>query len=180
MAPGGRFVLQSRLPGPTDEGGDEVSQHITSTHLDFLDEAREAFMKNEILETYWDKDTFDLIALRFGMDRDCVLVYELGEEIANFVQQMNPAPKPRAEIRNFSYSMERKMKYDEEIFRDGLESEHHQDLTGYIFTRTEQLRKALIKHERDVNVISEFCSEIANYAMMISHKHGNLGGSNNE
>ncbi|UII58097.1 hypothetical protein LS684_20965 (plasmid) [Cytobacillus spongiae] len=178
MAPGKRFVLQSRLLGPTNEGGDEVSQHITSTHLDFLDEAIEAFMKNEILETYWDKGTFDLIAMRFGMDRDCVLIYELGEEIANFVQQMEPAPKPRAEIRRFSYSMERKMKYDEETFRESLESQHHQDLTGYILTRTEQLRKELIRHDKDKDIISEFCSEIANYSMVISQKHGKLGGSN--
>ncbi|TMU85511.1 hypothetical protein FGG79_09825 [Bacillus sp. BHET2] len=128
MAPGERFVLQSRLPGPTNEGGDEVSQHITSTHLDFLDEAREAFMKNEILETYWDKDTFDLIALRFGMDRDCVLVYELGEEIANFVQQMEPLPRPRKSVMEFAYDMEAQLKANDH--RPGWDREHHQDLTG--------------------------------------------------
>lgn len=63
-------------------------QHIKKMHLDFVQEAKEAFETNEKLETYRNEDD-SLIALRMGKDRDCVLVYELGECIANFVQQIN-------------------------------------------------------------------------------------------
>lgn len=60
---------------------------IRKEHLEFLEEAKEVFEQDPFLETWRNKDE-DLIALRMGMDRDCVLIYELGTEIANFVQQI--------------------------------------------------------------------------------------------
>lgn len=66
-----------------------MAQHITSRHLDFVNEAKEAFESNAKLHTYRDEEE-TLIALRYGEDRDCVLVYELGECVGNFVQQISP------------------------------------------------------------------------------------------
>jgi hypothetical protein len=66
-----------------------VSKQITKDHLAFVQEAKEVFENNSIIETYRNVDC-SLIALRYGSDRDCILVYELGDEIANFVQQLEP------------------------------------------------------------------------------------------
>lgn len=69
-----------------------MSQHITKYHLGFVDEAKEAFETNPKLHTYRN-DEETLIALRTGSDKDCILVYELGECIGNFVQQVFPDVK---------------------------------------------------------------------------------------
>lgn len=79
---------------------------ITDVHLAFMHEARDAFLNNNVLESYWNKDDFNLIALRVGADRDCILIYGLENEVANFVQQMKPSPNPRKEIMNFAHEME--------------------------------------------------------------------------
>ncbi|MEK5330280.1 hypothetical protein [Lysinibacillus sp. FSL W8-0992] len=64
---------------------------IYREHLDFMEEAKEAFEKNERLETYRNADN-TLIALRYGLDRDCIDVYELGEGIGFFANIMRKAP----------------------------------------------------------------------------------------
>lgn len=56
-----------------------------------MEEAKKAFDENYRLETYRNEsDT--LIALRYGMDRDCIKIYELGEEVGFFANIMNIAP----------------------------------------------------------------------------------------
>ncbi len=64
---------------------------IYREHLDFIEEAREAFEKNERLETYRNADD-TLIGLRYGVDRDCIQVYSLGEEVGFFANIMRKAP----------------------------------------------------------------------------------------
>lgn len=68
---------------------------INNEHLKFLEEAKQAFINDPILETYRNEDD-EYIALRVGLGRDCLLVFELGEEVANFVQQI---PMVRLEIK---------------------------------------------------------------------------------
>lgn len=65
---------------------------IYREHLDFMEEARQAFEIDERLETYRnDSDT--LIALRYGIDRDCIRIYKLGEEVGFFANIMLKAPE---------------------------------------------------------------------------------------
>lgn len=64
---------------------------ITKGHLAFMEEAKEEFERNPFQETYRD-ELGSYIALRIGMDRDCIMVYELGEYVTNFVQQLDPLP----------------------------------------------------------------------------------------
>lgn len=65
---------------------------IYREHLDFMEEAKQAFENNQRLDTYRnDGDT--LIALRYGMDRDCIRIYKLGEEIGFFANIMSKAPE---------------------------------------------------------------------------------------
>ena len=63
--------------------------HITKEHLEFLEECRREFENEPLFET-WRNEDETLIALRMGMDRDCIEVYELGERVANFTQQIEP------------------------------------------------------------------------------------------
>lgn len=62
---------------------------ITNKHLEFLDECRKVF-NNEILRTTHINEDGDLIALRYGADRDCIEMLELGQEIAFFAQILKP------------------------------------------------------------------------------------------
>lgn len=65
--------------------------HITKEHLAFMKEAKKSFENNPFQETYRDEHD-NYIALRMGMDRDCIMVYELGEYVTNFTQQLDPVP----------------------------------------------------------------------------------------
>jgi hypothetical protein len=51
-----------------------------------------AFEENERIETYRDTDD-QFIALRYGPDRDCLMVFELGEEVAFLHNIMSKARK---------------------------------------------------------------------------------------
>lgn len=64
---------------------------IKQWHLDFLEESKRAFEKDDRLETHRNEDD-TLIALRYGIDRDCIKVFELGEDIAFFANVMRKAP----------------------------------------------------------------------------------------
>ncbi|KJD42463.1 hypothetical protein [Paenibacillus terrae] len=66
-------------------------KQITPRHLTFLKEAAEAFEGNDRWETYTNKEE-DLIALRYGVDRDCIKVIELGDKVAFFVQVISASP----------------------------------------------------------------------------------------
>lgn len=60
---------------------------ITKEALEFVDEAKEAFRNNDDLTTYRnDKETF--IALRTGFREDGLMVYELGNPVGNFTEQL--------------------------------------------------------------------------------------------
>lgn len=65
---------------------------IYKEHLDFLVEAKQEFESNERLETYRNASE-SLIALRYGMDRDCIQIYKLGEEVGFFANIMPKAPE---------------------------------------------------------------------------------------
>ncbi|MBO1003147.1 hypothetical protein [Pseudogracilibacillus auburnensis] len=65
---------------------------IYREHLDFMEEAKNAFEANERLETCTNADG-TLIALRYGVDRDCIQIHELGEQIGFFANIMRKAPK---------------------------------------------------------------------------------------
>jgi hypothetical protein len=60
---------------------------ITKESLEFMQEAKEAFENNTDLTTYRD-DKEEFIALRSGMFDDCIMIYELGSQVGNFVQQL--------------------------------------------------------------------------------------------
>lgn len=64
---------------------------ITNRHLKFLEEAKDLFSNNPRASTHRDEDV-GLIALRYGLDRDCIWTFELGEEVAFFAQQIPPSP----------------------------------------------------------------------------------------
>jgi len=64
---------------------------INQRHLDFLQESREHFSKEITCHTY---NNGEFIALRRGLDRDCVQIFILGEEIGFFAQMMDKSKLP--------------------------------------------------------------------------------------
>ena len=64
-------------------------KQIRNEHLEFLEEAKLIFTENPFQESHRN-DVAELIALRYGMDRDCILILGLGEEVALFAQQIEP------------------------------------------------------------------------------------------
>lgn len=60
---------------------------ISKEALEFVNEAKESFISNEKMVTYTDKEK-GYIALRTGFREDCIMVYELGNEVGNFTQQL--------------------------------------------------------------------------------------------
>jgi hypothetical protein len=147
-----------------------MANQITKQHLSFVQEAKEAFEARPLYETYWNKDDFDLIALRIGGDRDCIMVYELGEEIANFVQQMDPKPMPRKVVREFAFDMESQLEANEH--KKGWHKEYHQFLSNELNKNLTALCLELRKVDKDKHEITIRCANIANYAMMIADNEG--------
>lgn len=142
---------------------------ITKRHLSFVQEAKEAFENNPDWYTY--RDAHDsLIALRYGANRDCVLVYELGEEIANFVQQMEPCQVPRKPVMEFAYDMEKQLKVND--FKGGWSNENHDYLRNQIGKNYAKLVEELCKEDKDKYEITIRCANIANFAMMIADNEG--------
>ena len=64
-------------------------RQINKVHLEFLEEAKVVFTENPFQESHRN-DEVELIALRYGLDRDCILILGLGEEVALFTQQIDP------------------------------------------------------------------------------------------
>lgn len=60
--------------------------------LVFLEEAKQALEENSRLETYTNKDETH-IALRYGLDRDCVKVFKLERSVLFANNVMKPAPR---------------------------------------------------------------------------------------
>jgi hypothetical protein len=146
-----------------------MTQHITKSHLDFVQEAKEAFEKNSLLETYRNNHDH-LIALRMGADRDCVLIYELGECIANFVQQMEPYPKPRKAVMEFAHDMEKQLRVNDH--KCGWDSASYEFLSERILANSYSLYSEFSKEVKDKKEIAIRSANIANYAMMIADNEG--------
>ncbi|MEK4149042.1 hypothetical protein NST02_18425 [Robertmurraya sp. FSL W8-0741] len=140
---------------------------ITKRHLDFVQEAKEAFEARPLLETYHGHD---LIALRMGVDRDCINVYELGDEIANFVQQMEPNPKPRKVVSEFAHDMDKQLKVNDH--KGGWNDEEHHFLSAQLAKNMFALNHELKKLNKDKHEITIRCANIANFAMMIADNEG--------
>ncbi|WP_100373102.1 hypothetical protein [Bacillus sp. FJAT-45037] len=148
-----------------------MSIQITKEHLDFMAQAVAEFTEFPLLETYFT-DSSPYIALRRGVDRDCIEIHEKGEVIANFVQQIEPKPNPSNEVKTFSLEMEKKF---ENIFgRFDWRKEHHQLYTSRLLSNVKSLREELIKLSgiRDREYITKRCAYIAVLAMMIEAKEG--------
>lgn len=145
---------------------------ITKQHLDFVQEAKEAFEDNPLFET-WRNDDDALIALRMGMDRDCVEVWELGNYIANFVQQMDPNlnPNPRRVVSEFAFDMEKQLKVNDHKGGWGIIAYDY--FTHKLENQVYELQKELKKPNKDKHEITIRCANIANYAMMIADNEGN-------
>ena len=60
---------------------------ITKEALDFVMEAKERFTQDEELTTYRNEEA-SYIALRGGFREDCMMIYELGNVVGNFVGQL--------------------------------------------------------------------------------------------
>jgi len=148
---------------------------IKLRHLEFLERAKREFNQNVLLETW--RDEGDLIALRHGADRDCIHIFELGEEVA-FFANMIPATggrelvetltkkhnlmkeEVRTSVVKFSYEMEKQLQANE-------------DKGGWSNCTEQFLRNNLEKNLRSLttcNSHSEYrrrCANIANFAMML-------------
>jgi len=141
--------------------------------LNFLEEAKSAFQETSGFHTYRNEGD-DLLALRTGMDRDCVMVYELGDCVGNFVNQLAPLPDPRHEVTDFSQVMEIRLKLNERKGHWG--NEHHEFLTREMVRNFNHLFEALGKEDKDKDEITKRCANVANFAMMIADNEGNIGG----
>lgn len=140
--------------------------------MSFLHEAKEAFEDNPLLETYRNEDD-TLIALRMGIDRDCVDVYEIDSHIANFVRQLDPARLPRGEVRMLSFEMERQLGINER--KGHWRREHWEFLKRELNRNCHTLAIQLMKEDHDKDEITKRCANIANFAMMIADNYGMLG-----
>lgn len=88
---------------------------ISKEALEFLNEAKEGFSKNSDLTTYRnEEETF--IALRTGMFDECIMVYELGCPVGNFIQQLDRQHKVLVD-----YDEVEKVKKMEEIIAVNIE-----------------------------------------------------------
>lgn len=65
--------------------------NIYQEDLDFLEEAKKGFNNDPRLETYRNREDTH-IALRYGVDRDCINIYKLGEEVLFANNIMNKGP----------------------------------------------------------------------------------------
>jgi hypothetical protein len=146
-----------------------MAVQITTDHLSFVVEAKKVFHEYPLMETYRNKEQ-TLIALRMGMDRDCIMVYELDEAVANFTSQLDPNPFPRTEVREFSFDMEKMLKVNDHKY--GWKNEHHEFLSRQIARNFSALTDELKKEDKDKHEITIRCANIANYAMMISDNEG--------
>lgn len=138
--------------------------HVTPEHLNFVEEAGKAFEQNARFETYINEEE-TLIALRYGEDRDCIVVYELGEGIANFTQQVDVKyPVIRKEVARFARNMEDQLRANEH--KGGWKDASEFWLLDQIKEK-ESILKNTFLHGTAKEVI-QISADIANYAMMIA------------
>ena len=136
-------------------------RQITPEHLAFVDEAARAFEANPRFETYFnDDDRF--IALRTGIDRDCIMVYELGNEVALFAQQVSVRyPAIRKEVYAFARTMEDQLRANEQ--KGGWENSSFDYLMHHLHRNAAKLRNCS-SHEE----FRRRCANIANFTMMLA------------
>lgn len=134
---------------------------ISKEHIKFAQSAALLFDGNIQAETLTSNDE-DLIALRYGMDRDCVAIYELGKPIANFVQHVSSKTRhPRESVEKFASEMEKQLAANE-----------HKG--GWNNAKSDWLRYELDKNRQKLDECEtdeEFfrrCANIANFAMMLA------------
>lgn len=82
---------------------------ITPEALEFLEEAKKGFDNIETI-TYISKDQ-DYIALRTGFSEDCLSIYELGNEVGLFTEQL---PKQQTVIVEYD-ELERYKKIEKKL-----------------------------------------------------------------
>lgn len=138
-------------------------------HLAFLEESKKVFEENPLRETHISKDD-ELIALRYGENRDCVYIYSLNCEVAFFAQQIKPNPKPRRSVMEFAHNMEKQLKVNDH--KVGWKNVSHEALREAVFLNFEKLCQELFKSNKDKYEITILCANIANYVMMISENEG--------
>lgn len=63
---------------------------ITKEQFDFVEEARDAFESYPAMETYRNEEE-TLLAFRYGLNRDCILVYQIDGTIGRFTQMLKPS-----------------------------------------------------------------------------------------
>lgn len=135
---------------------------INPEQLLFVTEAARVFQSDFRRETHIN-EAGTMIALRLGVDRDCVAVYELGDAVANFAQQVGySSPAPREVVASFAIRMEKQLAANDHK----MGWEHAE--SGFLLA---ELEKNLTKLTR-CNSHEEFrrrCANIANFAMMLAH-----------
>lgn len=152
-------------------------RQITPEHLTFMDEARGAFKENPLLTTYRNIDG-DLIALRYGADRDCINIFELGDQIAFFAQAL-PALNDEdfynsvgMSLGFISVNVREKLVDFAELMEEQLKRNEYKG--GWEQCTTQFLRNELEKNFRLLMRCSSHeeyrrrCANIANFAMMLS------------
>ncbi|MFB4258946.1 hypothetical protein ACE106_07270 [Shouchella clausii] len=142
---------------------------ITKEHLEFMNSSKKVFAANPQRETHRNEEG-TLIALRMGIDRDCINVYELGEEVANFVQMIAPHPYPTKPVRDFSFLMQGML--DRNAHKGGWDNENWQFLQKELAKHFSRLDDELKKQHRHKEFIVMSCVNIANFAMMIAKNEG--------
>lgn len=142
-----------------------LTVQINKGHLAFVEEAKQAFQSNDRLETYRN-EIGEYIALRYGRDRDCIMVYELGQPIANFVQQCEKRPAVRNELDWFSRQMEQQLQSNEH--KGGWQDSTFDFLGQEIVKNLRALRE--IHTTDDFPALIRRSANIANFAMMIADK----------
>jgi hypothetical protein len=142
---------------------------ITKRHLAFVQEVNRVFEDEPLRETCRSEDD-SLIALRMGMDRDCIDLYELGDHVALFAQQTEPCPMPRRTVREFAFDMEKQLLANDH--KCGWNDEDQHFLTASLAKNLFDLNTALKKVDKDKHEITKCCADIANFAMMIADNEG--------
>jgi hypothetical protein len=109
---------------------------ISKEALDFLNEARKAFSKNSNLTTYrCEKESF--IALRGGFRDDCIMVYELGNPVGNFTQQLDKQHKVLVDhdeidkVRKLKEIVEKNIEKVDENLECSIKEKHYHHNKGF-------------------------------------------------
>ncbi|QCT03773.1 hypothetical protein E6C60_3062 [Paenibacillus algicola] len=152
-------------------------RQITAKHLTFLQIAINVFESDVLRETHWNKDR-DLIALRYGADRDCVQIFELGEEVGFFAQMLPATDKnERLETLRKRYGLENQTARPQVAYFSGemeKQLQANEDKGGWETATDQFLKNQLEKNFRALRLCRSHeeyrrrCANIANYAMMLA------------